>query len=290
MTRPPFTGQTAVYGIVGDPVAHSLSPLMHAHFAAGTGLDLAYVPFHVRGDAFATAVRGLAASGVQGVNVTVPHKEKALAFADESDSAAQAIGAANTLCFAAGKCSAHNTDAVGFSRALDDTGLDWRGRRALVLGAGGAARAVLYALAQAGAERIYLANRTLSRAEQLARDFAALPLRPVPLDKAALAPLLGEISLLINTSSRGLHGEEHPEIDFSCLPSTGIICDIVYNPIETALLYQARAHGLHTVDGLGMLIHQGAESFRLWTGIHPPLGAIRNTLEQWLASIPAANR
>lgn len=288
MAKPPITGKTAVYGIVGDPVAHSLSPLMHAAFAEAVGEDLVYVPFPVREAHFAAALAGLPALGVRGVNVTVPHKERAHALVQELTPEAAGIGAVNTLHFVEGRVLGHNTDAAGFSLSLDDTGLDWRGRTALVIGAGGAARAILWALGTSGATAIHLANRTLARAEALAAAFPQFPIHPLPLDRDRLTPLLHEVGLVVNTSSRGLHGEGHPELELARLPKTGIICDIVYNPISTPLLAAANSMGLRTVDGLGMLLHQGAASFRLWTGQHPPVAAVKEKLEQWLASTQTA--
>ena len=284
MQRRPITGRTAVYGILGSPVEHSLSPLMHASFAEQTGVDMAYVPFPVAEADFAAAFKGLYALGVRGANVTVPHKERAHEMADTLSLEAREIGAVNTLQLRPEGVYGHNTDAAGFMAALDDTGLQWRGRRALVIGAGGAARAILWALGAGGAERIYLANRTLSRAQELARHFAKLPIQPIALERASLDAILPDIGLVVNTSSRGLHGEEHPELDLASMAADGIICDIVYNPIDTPLLLAARNRGLCTVDGLGMLLHQGAESFRLWTGEQPSVAGAREILRQWLAS------
>ncbi|MEK8088881.1 shikimate dehydrogenase [Thermithiobacillus plumbiphilus] len=284
MQRRPITGRTAVYGILGHPVEHSLSPLMHASFAEQTGVDMAYVPFPVAGADFAAAFKGLRALGVRGANVTVPHKERAHEMADALSLEAREIGAVNTLQIRPEGVYGHNTDAAGFMAALDDTGLDWRGRRALVIGAGGAARAILWALGAGGAERIHLANRTLARAQELARHFAKLPIQPIALERASLDAILPGIGLVVNTSSRGLHGEDHPELDLDKVDSSGIICDIVYNPIDTPLLLAAQSKGLCTVDGLGMLLHQGAESFRLWTGQQPSVAGAREILRQWLAS------
>lgn len=284
----PISGKTTVYGIVGDPVAHSLSPRMHAAFAAAAGVDMVYVPFPVAAADLPAAVRGLLALGVRGVNVTIPHKEAVCALADRLSVEAQGIGAANTLLFENKQIFAHNTDAEGFSRSLDDSGLDWRCGDALVIGSGGAARAILWTLGVAGMRRIYLANRTIARAEALAQCFSAFPIQPIPLTSAAISPLLTQVSLLVNTSSRGLHGEGHPEIDLARLPGTGIVCDIVYNPMHTPLLMAAASMGLATVDGLGMLIQQGAASFALWTGHRPSTAGIRETLTAWLQPNPPA--
>lgn len=284
MQRRPITGRTAVYGILGNPVEHSLSPLMHASFAEQTGVDMVYVPFPVQEADFVTAFKGLRALAIRGANVTVPHKERAHSLADALSLEAREIGAVNTLHIRPEGVYGHNTDAAGFMAALDDTGLNWRGRRALVIGAGGASRAILWALGAGGAECIYLTNRTLARAQELARHFSSLPIHSIALERQALDAILPGIGLVVNTSSRGLHGEEHPEIDLYSINPSGIICDIVYNPIDTPLLLAARSRGLCTVDGLGMLLHQGAESFRLWTGQQPSVAGSREILRQWLAS------
>lgn len=277
------SGRTAVYGIIGDPVAHSLSPWMHRLFAEQQGVDMVYVPFPVQAVHLEAALRGLPALGVRGVNVTVPHKEAVLPFLDALTPEAKAIGAVNTLYFADQRMSGHNTDAIGFTRALTAAaGADWRGRAALVIGAGGAARAIIYALGVAGCAPIFLANRHLPRAVALARQFPQFPVQPLPLEAAALARPLGAVTLLVNTSSRGLHGEDHPELDLQRLPVDGIVCDIVYNPLETPLLRAARRVGRRAVDGLGMLVQQGAESFQGWTGLAPQSKAIQDTLSAWL--------
>lgn len=285
-----ITGKTAVYGILGDPVVHSLSPQMHAAFATALGIDMTYVPFPVRPADFPDALRGLGLAGVKGLNITLPHKEAALALATETSSATRAIGAVNTLVWEGRGYRGHNTDAPGFMRALDETGLPWQGKNALVIGAGGAARAILWALGEAGAPTIHLANRTLARAQALAAQFSHLPIQAIALEEATINPLLDTTYLIVNTSSRGLHGETHPELDLSRVPSTGIICDIVYNPIETPLLAEARRHGLRTVDGLGMLVHQGAESFYLWMGKRPDTSSVKEELGRWLASAQTTNR
>ena len=276
-------GGTAVYGIIGDPLAHSLSPWMHHLFAVQQVLDFVYVPFPVHDAEVATALAGLSALGVRGVNVTVPHKETVLPRMRRLSPAARAIGAVNTICFTPMGTEGHNTDALGFQRALERAAGDrWRRYPATVIGAGGAARAVIYALGHAGCPVIYLANRHLQRAEALAAHFPDLPVHPLPLDGAALAVALPDTALLVNTSARGLHGENHPELDLSRMPRDGSVYDIVYNPLDTPLLRAARQCGLRAIDGLGMLVEQGAESLRLWTGALPQTAAVEETLRQWL--------
>ncbi len=270
-----------VCGIIGDPLQHSLSPWMQRQFAEQLGLDFLYAPFPVATEHLPSAIAGLQALGVRGVNVTIPHKEAVLPIVNELSSRAAAIGAVNTLLFEHGRILGENTDVTGFARALRRHAGAISGP-SLVIGGGGAARAILHALANEGAAPIYLANRTLARAEALAAEFPALQLRPLALSQSALSPILGDIQLLVNTSSRGLRGEDHPEIDLERLPQSGIVCDIVYKPLQTPLLAAAKAHGLRCVDGLGMLVEQGAESFRIWTGQLPNAGAVEETLRTWL--------
>ena len=276
-------GGTAVYGILGHPVTHSLSPWMHRLFAAQQDRDLVYVPFPVHEEAIATALAGLPALGVRGVNVTVPHKEAVLPLMQQLSAAARAIGAVNTVCFTPSGIEGHNTDALGFQRALERAaGIGWQQCPATVIGAGGAARAIVYALGHAGCPAIYLANRHLPRAEALAAQFPDLPVHPLPLDSAALSAVLPHSALLVNTSARGLHGEGHPELDLARMPRNGSVYDIVYNPLETPLLHAARQAGLGAIDGLGMLVEQGAESFRIWTGTLPRTAAVEDILRRWL--------
>lgn len=276
-------GGTSVYGILGYPVTHSLSPWMHRLFAAQQDLDLAYVPFPVHEEVIATALAGLPTLGVRGVNVTVPHKEAMLPLMQQLSAAARAIGAVNTVCFTPSGIEGHNTDALGFQRALERAaGNGWQQYPATVIGAGGAARAIVYALGHAGCPAIYLANRHLPRAESLAAQFPDLPVHPLPLDSAALSAVLPHSALLVNTSARGLHGEGHPELNLARMPRNGSVYDIVYNPLETPLLHAARQAGLGAIDGLGMLVEQGAESFRIWTGTLPQTAAVEEVLRRWL--------
>ena len=275
------SGAALVCGIIGNPLQHSLSPWMQERFAEQTGMDFLYAPFPVLAEQLPEAIRGLQALGVRGVNVTIPHKEAALQLVDELSPRARAIGAVNTLLLADGRVYGENTDVTGFARALRRHAGAVSGP-SLVIGAGGAARAVLHALAAEGATPIYLTNRTLARAEALAAEFPNLPIRPLALSRTAITPLLSELHLVVNTSSRGLRGENHPEINLECLRKASIVCDIVYKPLQTPLLVAAQSNGLRCVDGLGMLIEQGAESFRIWTGQLPDAGAVEESLRKWL--------
>ncbi|ANK79532.1 MAG: shikimate dehydrogenase [Rhizobiales bacterium NRL2] len=261
------TGAAKVAGVTGWPVEHSLSPRLHGFWLRRHGVDGVYAPFPVVAGAFETAIRGLAAAGLSGVNVTVPHKRRAFEIADELDAAARAIGAVNTLVFRDGRILGRNTDAPGFMANLRQHGVDPAVGPVTVIGAGGAARAALHALLQAGVSDIRLVNRTPESAWKLAHDAGntAVTVKPYPVSEAVLR----DTALLVNTTSLGMTGQAALEIDLSPLPETAVVHDIVYVPLETPLLAAARARGLKTVDGLGMLLHQAAPAFEAFYGVRP---------------------
>ncbi|MGR3484322.1 MAG: shikimate dehydrogenase [Paracoccaceae bacterium] len=243
-------------GVIGAPVAHSRSPRLFAHWLSALGLPGHYVPLHVEGADLRDVIATLPAMGFRGCNVTVPHKEAALALAAEVTPRARAIGAANTLTFDGGRIVADCTDGIGF---LANLGELQGARTAHVLGAGGAARAVVHALRDAGL-RVAIANRTEARAEALAEVFGA-----------TVAPW-GErpsADLLVNTTSLGMQGQPPLPVDLSAMPKGALVTDIVYAPLDTPLLAAARARGLRTVDGLGMLLHQAVPGFERWFGATP---------------------
>ena len=256
-------------GVVGWPVAHSKSPLIFAHWFAQTGIAGSYSRFAMPPEGFAEAFRALPKAGLRGVNVTLPHKLAALEAADEASAAARAIGAANTICFAAdGRIFADNTDGYGFIENLRAGAPTWSANAgpALVLGAGGAARAVIHALLEAGAPAIRLANRTGDKAEALAEHFG--PCVEV-VDWTARATATGGAATIVNATSLGMTGNPALELSLDDAPATALVCDIVYTPLETPLLTAARACGLTTVDGLGMLLHQARPGFQAWFGADP---------------------
>jgi shikimate dehydrogenase len=252
MTPPSLTG------VLGYPVAHSRSPAMHNAAFAAVGLDWCYVKLPVPPDLFERTVRALPGSGYSGANVTIPHKLAALEIADSATAAARAIGAANTLSFGEdGGIDADNTDAGGFLAALGESP---RTRSALVLGAGGAARAVVWALAEAGASDVAIWNRTPERAEELARAFGA---RAVPRPEPA--------EIAVNATSVGLHEGTLP---LDGLEPPGVAVELVYGS-HTPFATWASAGGARLVDGLEVLVRQGALSFQRWTGLEPPLDVMR---------------
>lgn len=263
------SGKTRLAGVMGSPVTHSLSPRLHGYWLHEYDIDGAYVPLAVEPDGFAMALRGLSAMGFAGANVTVPHKEAALGAVDHVSETAAAIGAVNTLiCHKDGTVSGDNTDAHGFIENVRMGAPNWSAKSApaLVLGAGGAARAVVYALLQAGVPEIFICNRTEIRAKELATEFGP-SMTVVPWD--ARNEATADIGLLVNTTTLGMTGQADLDISINALPPSAVVTDIVYNPLVTPLLAAAAARDLTTVDGLGMLLHQAAPGFERWFGVTP---------------------
>ncbi|ODR97330.1 shikimate dehydrogenase [Methyloceanibacter superfactus] len=254
--------------VIGWPVEHSRSPIIHGYWLAAYGIDGAYEKEAVRPEDFAAFVQTLGERGYVGANVTLPHKEAALRAARSTDAAAIAMGAANTLWLdAEGVLHAANTDATASPISTPKRRNGTRGwARSLVLGAGGAARAILYGLLAAGVPKILLANRTRARADSLAKLFGP---KVEAIDWEEREPALAGCSLLVNTTSLGMTGQGPLVIDLSALPPDAVVSDLVYNPLETDLLAAARARGLTAVDGLGMLLHQAVPGFERWFGLRP---------------------
>jgi shikimate dehydrogenase len=257
--------------VTGHPVKHSRSPKIHGHWLARHGIDGSYQAIDVAPENFADFVKTLQANGYRGGNVTIPHKEAAFALAERRDQAAQEIGAVNTLWFEDGVLWGGNTDAHGFAANLDDHAPGWASEGpAVVLGAGGASRAVIHALKERGVADIRIVNRTLARAIELRDRFGA---GVSAHGMAVTSELLGDAGLLINTTALGMHGNEGLSADPALLPDHAIVTDIVYVPLETPLLAAARARKLKTVDGLGMLLHQAVPGFERWFGVRPQVTA-----------------
>jgi shikimate dehydrogenase len=252
--------------LIGWPAAHSRSPLIHHYWLKTLGIEGGYNIEAVPPEGFAEFVLHLKAHGFVGANVTIPHKEHALALS-KPDARARAVGAANTLWYEDGELRSTNTDIEGFVDNLDACVPGWdEATEALVLGAGGASRAVVFGLIERGIKRVHLANRTLERAAALADRFGANVL-PVAWD--AIADLLPRAKLLVNATSLGMHGQPALDLDTGLLPSHAVVADLVYVPLQTPLLAAARARGLKTADGLGMLLHQAVRGFELWFGQRP---------------------
>jgi shikimate dehydrogenase len=268
-----LTGRSRLAGVMGWPVAHSRSPRLHGYWLNHHNIDGAYLPLPVRPEQFATALRALPLLGFAGVNVTVPHKEAALAGVDRATSDARRIGAVNTIVIGAdGTLEGRNTDAFGFTENLRATVSSWRAERgpAVILGAGGSARAIAYALAAGGAPEIRLVNRTAERAERLAADVGG-SFRIYGWDERAAA--LADAALLVNTTTLGMAGQPPLDLDLASLPPAAVVNDIVYTPLETPLLAAARRRGNSVADGLGMLLHQARPGFAAWFGVEPEVTA-----------------
>jgi shikimate dehydrogenase len=266
------SGKARLAGVIGWPVEHSLSPRLHGYWLEQYRIDGAYVPLAVGPEDLRTALSALRALGFRGVNLTLPHKEQALELCHETDDLARRIGAVNTIVVREGKLVGSNSDAFGFLENLKDGAPDWGADAApaVVLGAGGASRAVVAALADAGAPQVRIVNRTRERAERLA---------------AALGPSLGgdisvhgwdqrhaalaDAGLLVNTTTLGMAGQAPLDLDLDGLPADALVTDIVYTPLMTPLLEAARARGNPLVDGLGMLLHQARPGFEAWYGVRP---------------------
>jgi shikimate dehydrogenase len=256
--------------LIGWPAAHSRSPLIHHYWLRTLGIEGGYNIEAVPPEGFAEFVLHLSAHGFVGANVTLPHKERALALT-LPDARAKAVGAANTLWYEAGELRSTNTDIEGFINNLDASAKGWDDiDDALVLGAGGSSRAVLFGLLERGIKRVHLANRTPDRARALADQFGDA-VRPVAWE--TVADLLPRAGLLVNTTSLGMRGQPALALDIGLLPPHAIVADLVYVPLETALLKAARGRGLKTADGLGMLLHQAVRGFELWFGRKPEVTA-----------------
>jgi shikimate dehydrogenase len=253
--------------IIGWPAGHSRSPLIHNHWIRQHGIAGEYRKEAVPPESFGDFVASLGERGYVGANVTIPHKEAALAVSSP-DARAKAVGAANTLWRDGSTLRSTNTDVEGFLDNLDASAPGWdRGlQSAVVLGAGGSSRAVLFGLIERGVPRIHLVNRTLDRAQALAQRFGATVV-PAPWQEAG--PLLGTAGLLVNSTSLGMKGQPPLAIDIARLPANAVIADLVYVPLVTPLLADARARGLAAADGLGMLLHQAVRGFSLWFGVKP---------------------
>jgi shikimate dehydrogenase len=261
---PILSGHARVAGIAGWPVTYSRSPRLHGFWLRRYGIDGTYIPLPIRLGEFVPAMRGLLAAGFAGANVTIPHKLAAFDICDSVDDTARRAGAVNTLVFHEGRIAGSNTDGYGFLENLRSHGVDPGAGPALLLGAGGSARAVAAALQDAGAP-VTVANRTRARAEALAHDLPGLRV----LDWDARVAALSDHALVVNTTPLGMVGHGALDLDLSHAPPSLAVADNVYVPLETPLLAAARARGLRTVEGLGMLLHQAVPGFRAWFGVEP---------------------
>jgi shikimate dehydrogenase len=276
-----ITGKTSVYGIIGDPVEHSLSPGMHNAAYKGLNLDNIYVPFHVKADELEYAVNGAYSLGIKGLNVTIPHKTEVLKYLDYLDIAAGLIGAVNTIEFGENGAVGHNTDGIGAVRAIEEI-TPVKDKKVLILGAGGASRAICFQILLGGAKNLVIANRTIDKATELGNDLVE------KLDHEVKAIDLGldlqkeieDTDILINTTPIGMYPntDQKPIITESMMHQDLIVNDIVYNPLKTGLLKEAEKANAKTISGIKMLMYQGIEAFKIWTGTEPPVEIFKRAL------------
>jgi shikimate dehydrogenase len=268
-----ITGKTSVVGIIGDPVEHSLSPPMHNAAFKHLELDFVYVPFQVKRTNLEKVIRGARAMNIKGLNVTIPHKTEVISYLDEVDRAADMIGAVNTIKFDEDSTRGFNTDGMGAIRALEEI-VKTRNKKVIIIGAGGAARAIGFQLVLGGVGELLIANRTIENATKLSKDlnertdFSAQAIGLVELENE-----LHDTEIMINTTPVGMypHDNDDPIVTSNWMHPDLVVNDIVYNPLKTRLLEEAEKAGAKTVNGVKMLVYQGAEAFQIWTGVKPPV-------------------
>jgi shikimate dehydrogenase len=277
-----ITGKTNVVGLIGDPVEHSLSPLMHNASFEHLNLDYIYVPYHVKKDALNSAISGAKSLNIKGLNVTIPHKTEVMQYMDSIDKSAELIGAVNTIKFDGDHAKGYNTDGIGAVKAIEEVS-SVINKKIIILGAGGAARAISFQILLDGAESVVIANRTLEKAVQLQKDLVEklnANVKSIDLGGELKNELL-DADILINTTPIGTYPnvDQEPLIKAELMHESLIVKDCVYNPLKTGLIKEAEKCGAKTISGLKMLIYQGMESFRIWTGVTPPLEIFENALK-----------
>lgn len=279
-----ITGKTKVIGIIGWPVSHSLSPVMHNASFEFLGLDYCYVPFAINPDHLKEAIEAVPALNITGLNVTVPHKENVLKYVAELSEEARMIGAVNTLKITNNRLIGYNTDGTGFVNALKEAGHTVANKRLLIVGSGGSAKAVAFKSASEGVSYIIIANRTISKAillkNQLDEYFPSLKIEVTGIGYDQLKGAIDKVDTVVNTTSVGLGKEDISPVPQELIHEGLYIFDLIYNPYETTLLKYAKAAGCRHSNGLGMLVYQGAESFRIWTGVEPPVEVMRQAVEK----------
>lgn len=288
MGFPDINGKTRVCGLFGFPVEHSFSPAMHNAAFQNRGLNWAYLPFAVHPDNLVKAVQGIPSLNLAGVNITVPHKQRVIPLLDEVEPTAAKIGAVNTIVNSDGKLMGYNTDGAGFIRSLaEEASFQPRDQRVLLIGAGGAARAVAFSLALSGCKAIYFTNRTTETARELAKEInlnCGTTVEVLSWGLKLPAEKVAEVDLVVQTTSLGMwpHTQAAPEFPFAALHPGQVVCDLIYTPRQTVFLQQASARGIVILNGLGMLLYQGVLAFELWTGQRAPVEVMKETLERQL--------
>jgi shikimate dehydrogenase len=276
-----ISGKTVVYGIFGYPVEHTFSPGMHNAAFAHVGMDACYVPFAVPADRLAEAMRGVIPLGIRGLNITVPHKEKIIPLLDELTEDARLIRAVNTIAVKNGRLIGHNTDGRGFLRSLrEETSFRPKGKTVLIVGAGGAARAVGFSLALAGVGELRVSDTDHEKALRLAKDIRErTSARTTAWKIAKIDQAMADASCVINATPMGLKKTDPLPVPRACIRSGQLICDLVYNPPSTKLLKTATSRGAATLSGIGMLLYQGVIAFEIWSGRRAPVHIMQNMLK-----------
>ena len=268
--------RTKTFAVIGSPIEHSISPEIHNASFESLGINCIYLAHRVAGDKLEEAIRGFKALGYSGINITIPHKIAVIDFLDELSREAELIGAVNTVKFSSEKATGYNTDGVGAIRAIEEAGIETKGIRAVILGYGGAARAIAITLALRGASEIIIAGRNPSKARALAEDVEKAGAEAKGVELSKVESLLRESDILIHATPVGMHPDtEKTLLTAEQLHEELAVMDIVYTPLETRLLREAKKAGCKTIDGLGMLIHQAAEAERIWLGVEADIKAMR---------------
>ncbi len=276
-----ITGKTSVFGIIGDPVEHTLSPGMHNAAFEKLGLDHIYVPFHVKAEELEHAINGAFALSIKGLNVTIPHKTEVIKYLDYLDIAAGLIGAVNTIEFGENGAIGHNTDGIGAVRAIEEVN-SVKNKKVMILGAGGAARAISFQILLSGAESLVISNRTIEKASELRNDLVEKLEPDVKVTDLGdeLEKELKDTDILVNTTPIGMYPNisQKPLVTADMMHEGLIVNDIVYNPLKTGLIVEAEKAGAETISGVKMLMYQGVEAFKIWTGIEPPIEVFQRAL------------
>lgn len=280
-----ISGKTKLCGIIGDPIEHTLSPIMHNAAFRKLGIDYIYVPFKVKKEDLGKAIEGMRALNIKGLNVTIPHKIDVIRFLDELDPLAEKIGAVNTIVNNDGILKGYNTDALGFRQALSERGIKLKGKEVAVLGAGGASRAISFILLEDGAN-ITILNRTLDRAKECANRIAQIygkEIKVLELNSENLKRTIEMVDILVNATSVGMSPNiDETLVNASLISSSLIVFDVVYNPVNTKLLMEAKKAGAQVISGLEMFVWQGAFAFEKWTGIKAPVELMREEISKIL--------
>ena len=281
-----ITGKTRLLAVIGAPIGHSLSPIIQNAALHAAGLDYVYTALPVRADALASAVRGLRDAGIAGFNVTIPFKTEIIPLLDALSEDARRIQAVNTVVIEDGRMVGHNTDVMGFLAGFAERGIALTGKNAVLIGAGGAARAALWGLLRSGVRSVVIGVRNAAKGTALAADFAADgDVRAVSFDDTAWIAACSDADLVVQTTPLGMtpHTEAMPPVDATVINPSAVVYDLIYTPAETRFLREARARGCETINGETMLVAQGAEAFHLWAGVRPDMELMKRTLREELS-------